>query len=121
MFRRQYTIAWSMIAIAVIAYFCAFPELAVLVGIFASAVLFVSPIALLIYLACRSAFQGSAGESPPLSHSAETVAKADAGSRTEPNPGQDPAENNSPTCRGDQRPGSFVPPTHRSFGLAGSP
>jgi hypothetical protein len=29
----QFTVGWAMIAIAVIGYFCAFPELAVLLGI----------------------------------------------------------------------------------------
>jgi hypothetical protein len=104
MIRPRYTIAWSMIAIAVIGYFCAFPELAVLLGIFASAVLFVSPVALVIFLACRSSFPGNAGESPALSQSAEPVADADADAE----PGRD-------------QPGpSGLPPVHRSFGLAGS-
>jgi hypothetical protein len=42
-----------MIAIAIIGYFCAFPELAALLGIFVAAVLFVSPVFLAPYLAHR--------------------------------------------------------------------
>jgi hypothetical protein len=49
----QFTIGRCMIAIAVIGYFCAFPELAVLLGIFVAALLFVSPILVVQYLAHR--------------------------------------------------------------------
>jgi hypothetical protein len=47
----QFTIGSGMIAIAMIGYFCAFPELAVLLGIFVAAVLFVSPVLVVPYLA----------------------------------------------------------------------
>jgi hypothetical protein len=47
----QLRIGWCMIAIAIIAYMCAFPELAVLLGIFVVALLFVSPILAAPYLA----------------------------------------------------------------------
>jgi hypothetical protein len=40
-----------MIAIAIIGYFCAFPELAVLLGIFAASLLFVTPAFVVSYLA----------------------------------------------------------------------
>jgi membrane protein YdbS with pleckstrin-like domain len=49
----QFTIGWCMIAIAIIGYFCAFPELAVLLGIFVAALLFVSPVFVVPYLAHR--------------------------------------------------------------------
>jgi hypothetical protein len=49
----QFTIGWCMIAIAIIGYFCAFPELAVLLGIFAASLLFVSPVFVVPYLAHR--------------------------------------------------------------------
>jgi hypothetical protein len=49
----QFTIGWCMIAIAIIGYFCAFPELAVLLGIFAASILFVSPVVFVSYYAFR--------------------------------------------------------------------
>lgn len=49
----QITIGTCMIAIAIIGYFCAFPELAVLVGIALAALLFVAPVAVLSYGVCR--------------------------------------------------------------------
>jgi hypothetical protein len=49
----QFTIGWGMIAIAIIGYFCDFPELAVLLGIFVTSLLFVSPAFVLPYLAHR--------------------------------------------------------------------
>jgi hypothetical protein len=42
---------WCMIATAIIGYFSAFPELAVLLGIFVASLLFVSPVFVLSYLA----------------------------------------------------------------------
>ena len=50
----QFKIGWGMIAIAIIGYFCAFPELAVLLGIFVAALLVVSPVFVVPYLAHRS-------------------------------------------------------------------
>jgi hypothetical protein len=49
----QFTIGWGMIGIAIIGYFCAFPELAVLLGIFVAALLFVSPVFMASYVALR--------------------------------------------------------------------
>ena len=49
----QLKIGWCMIAIAIIGYFCAFPELAVLLGIFVASLLFVSPVFVVPYLAHR--------------------------------------------------------------------
>jgi hypothetical protein len=46
-----------MVAIAIVAYFCAFPELAALLGIFAASVLFVAPIVGLMYIVCRVALR----------------------------------------------------------------
>jgi hypothetical protein len=50
----QFKIGWCMIAIAIIGYFCAFPELAILLGIFVASLLFVSPVLVVPYLAHRS-------------------------------------------------------------------
>ena len=49
----QFQIGWCMIAIAIVGYFCAFPELAVLLGIFVASLLFVSPVFVVPYLALR--------------------------------------------------------------------
>jgi hypothetical protein len=49
----QLTIGRCMVAIAIIGYFCAYRELAVLLGIFAAALLFVAPALAAVYLACR--------------------------------------------------------------------
>jgi hypothetical protein len=49
----QINIGWCMIAIAIIGYFCAFPELAVLLCIFAATILFVSPVLFVPYFALR--------------------------------------------------------------------
>jgi hypothetical protein len=62
----QFTIGGFMIAIAVIGYFCAFPELAVLLGIFVATLLFVSPALVVPYFVCRflSRHQGRAKPCP---------------------------------------------------------
>jgi hypothetical protein len=60
----QFTIGWGMIAIAIIGYFCAFPELAVLLGIFASSILFVSPVFGVSYLALRLLLRNHRPASP---------------------------------------------------------
>jgi hypothetical protein len=49
----QFTIGAYMVAIAIIAYFCAFPELAVLLGILVASLLFVAPVLATVYVACR--------------------------------------------------------------------
>jgi hypothetical protein len=51
--RLQFTLAQLMIAVIAIGYLCAFRELAVLLGIFVLAVLFVVPVPLGIWLLCR--------------------------------------------------------------------
>jgi hypothetical protein len=53
----QITIAMYLVAVPIIAYFCAFPELAVLLGIFAASLLFVAPVVAVVYLACRLSFR----------------------------------------------------------------
>ncbi len=55
----QFTIGWGMIAIAIIGYFCAFPELAVLLGIFVAAILFVSPVFVAAYFTLRFLLGGT--------------------------------------------------------------
>ena len=49
----QFTIGQYLVAVAIIGYFCAFPELAVLLGIFVASLLFVSPVLVVPYLAHR--------------------------------------------------------------------
>jgi hypothetical protein len=49
----QFTIGSCMIAVAIIGYFCAFPELAVLLGILVASLLFVAPVLVMLYLVCR--------------------------------------------------------------------
>jgi hypothetical protein len=59
----QFPIGWCMIAI--IGYFCAFPELAVLLGIFAASLLFVSPVLVLSYFALRFSLRIHRPADPP--------------------------------------------------------
>jgi hypothetical protein len=49
----QFTIGWYMVAVVIIGYFCAFPELAVLLGIFIASLAFVAPVLVMVYLVCR--------------------------------------------------------------------
>jgi hypothetical protein len=49
----RFTIGWCMVAIAILGYLCAFPELTVLLGIALASLLFVSPVMAMSYLACR--------------------------------------------------------------------
>jgi hypothetical protein len=49
----QFTIRQYLVAVPIIAYFCAFPELAMLLGIFVTSLLFVAPVVLAVYLSCR--------------------------------------------------------------------
>lgn len=58
MSRPQLTIAACMAAIAIVGYFCAFPELAVLLGIFVVTLLFLSPVPLVMYAVCRFSARG---------------------------------------------------------------
>jgi hypothetical protein len=62
----QFTIRRYLLAVPIIGYFCAFPELAVLLGIFVAALLFVAPVVMLAYLVCRSSLgNGGASNTPP--------------------------------------------------------
>jgi len=49
----QFRIGWYMVAVPIIGYFCAFPELAVLLGIFIAALVFVAPVLVMSYFVCR--------------------------------------------------------------------
>jgi hypothetical protein len=49
----QFTIGRYMVAVVIIAYFSAFPELAVLLGILIASLLFVAPVLVIVYFACR--------------------------------------------------------------------
>jgi hypothetical protein len=60
----QFKIAWYMIAVVFIGYFCAFPELAVLLSIFIAALVFVAPVLVMLYLVCRF----SVGSRWPANH-----------------------------------------------------
>jgi hypothetical protein len=62
----QFTIGSCLIAIAIIGYFCAFPELAVLLGIFVAALLFVSPVFGVSYLALRFLLRNHRPANPRL-------------------------------------------------------
>jgi hypothetical protein len=60
----QFTIGSCMVAIAIIGYFCAFPELAVLLGIFVASLLFVAPVLVMLYLACRFSLRNHRPSNP---------------------------------------------------------
>jgi hypothetical protein len=62
----QFTIGRGMIAIAIIGYFCAFRELAVLLGIFVASLLFVSPVFVVSYLALRFLLRNHRPANPRL-------------------------------------------------------
>lgn len=62
----QFTIGSCMIAITMIGYFCAFPEPAVLLGIFVAALLFVSPVLVVPYLAHRFLARNHSAADPRL-------------------------------------------------------
>jgi hypothetical protein len=49
----QFTIGRYLIAVPIIAYFCVFPELAVLLSIFIATLAFAAPVLVLSYLGCR--------------------------------------------------------------------
>jgi hypothetical protein len=49
----QFTIGRYMVAVAIIAYFSAFHELAILLGILIASLLFVAPVLVIVYFACR--------------------------------------------------------------------
>ena len=61
----QINIGWCMVAIAIIGYFCAFPELAVLLGIFVASLLFVSPVLVVSYLALRFLLRNQGPDARP--------------------------------------------------------
>jgi hypothetical protein len=60
----QFTIGRYMIAVPLLGYFCAFPELAVLVGIFVASLLFVAPVLVLVYLVCRFSLRNHPPSAP---------------------------------------------------------
>jgi hypothetical protein len=60
----QFTIGRYMIAVAILGYFCAFPELAVLLGIFVASLLFVAPVLVLVYLACHFSLRNHRPSTP---------------------------------------------------------
>jgi hypothetical protein len=60
----QLKIGRCRIAIAIIGYFCAFPELAVLLGIFVAALLFVSPVVVVPYLTHRFLLRSPSSADP---------------------------------------------------------
>ena len=49
----QFKIGWYLVAVPVIGYLCAFPELAVLLGIFLAALAFVTPVLAVVYFGAR--------------------------------------------------------------------
>jgi hypothetical protein len=60
----QFTIGRYMVAVAIIGYFCAFPELAVLLGIFVAALLFVAPVLVVVYFGCWFALRNHRPSNP---------------------------------------------------------
>jgi hypothetical protein len=60
----QFKIRWYLVAVPIIGYFCAFPELAVLLGIFVAALAFVAPVLAVVYFGVRLV-HGAQGPSPP--------------------------------------------------------
>ena len=60
----QFTIGRYMVAVAIIGYFCAFPELAVLLGIFVASLLFVAPVVAVMYFACRFSLRNHRPSNP---------------------------------------------------------
>jgi hypothetical protein len=53
-----------MVAVAIIGYFCAFPELAVLFGIVVASLLFIAPVVVVVYLACRFSLRNHRPSNP---------------------------------------------------------
>jgi hypothetical protein len=60
----QFTIGRYMVAVAIIGYFCAFPELAVLLGIFVASLLFVAPVVVVVYFVCRFSLRNHRPSTP---------------------------------------------------------
>jgi hypothetical protein len=52
----QFKIRWYVVAVVIIGYFCAFPELGVLLGIFIASLLTVAPVLVMLHLVCRFSF-----------------------------------------------------------------
>jgi hypothetical protein len=60
----QFTIGRYMVAVVIIGYFAAFPELAVLLGIFVASLLFVAPVVAVVYLVCRFSLRNHRPSNP---------------------------------------------------------
>jgi hypothetical protein len=67
----QFTFGRFMVATVIIGYFCAFPELAVLLGISLVSLLFVAPVLATSYCACRFSLRPGTGSIEPANSSAD--------------------------------------------------
>lgn len=62
----QFKISWYLVAVPIIGYFCAFPELAVLLGIFLAALAFVAPVLAVVYLGVRLVHRAQGPSHPTM-------------------------------------------------------
>jgi hypothetical protein len=69
----QFTIGQYLVAVVIIAYFSAFKELAVLLGILIASLLFVAPVLVIVYFACRFSLGNQRPSKASHMHSASTA------------------------------------------------
>jgi hypothetical protein len=62
----QFKIGWYLVAVPIIGYLCAFPELAILLGIFLAALAFVAPVLAVVYLGVRLALRAQGPSHPRM-------------------------------------------------------
>jgi hypothetical protein len=62
----QFKIRWYLVAVPIIGYLCAFPELAVLLGIFLAALAFVAPALAAVYFGGRLVHRAQGPSHPPI-------------------------------------------------------
>ena len=62
----QFKIGWYLVAVPIIGYLCAFPELAVLLGIFLAALAFVAPVLAVVYFGVRLVVRAQGSSHPRM-------------------------------------------------------
>ena len=62
----QFKIGWYLVAVPIIGYLCAFPEMAVLLGIFLAALAFVAPVLAVVYFGVRLVLRAQGPSHPPM-------------------------------------------------------
>jgi hypothetical protein len=62
----QFKIGSYLIAVPIVGYLCAFPELAVLLGIFLAALAFVAPVLAVVYFGVRLGFRAQGPSHPRM-------------------------------------------------------